>query len=166
VTARITLDRYIYEDVYPAYKAATDEKETTAKINRAFLKALARQNVIFTGNVPLAVADIGCGPCDTLVKYLTVVTFRPGFEVRATDFLPAYADSERGEALQILAAARDAGTLNLSGFSTRAGDAFSGQAGGAAFRISGPSGNAQRVSDRLRVARDVPCPRSLRQCSA
>ncbi len=37
MTARITLDRYIYEDIYPAFKAATDEKEITAKINRTFL---------------------------------------------------------------------------------------------------------------------------------
>ncbi len=127
MTARIPLDRYLYEDVYPAFKATTDEKAITAKINRAFLTWLAERYQTLTGNDPIAVADIGSGPCDTLVKYLAQVPFTPGFEVRATDFLPAYADSERGEALRMLAAAQAEGTLKLTGFSAKAGDAFSGR---------------------------------------
>lgn len=127
MTVRITLDRYVYEDVYPAFKAATDEKVITAKINRAFLTYLAGREQTLTGSAPIVVADIGCGPCDTLVKYLAQVPFTPGFEVRATDFLPAYADSERGEALRVLAAAQAEGTLKLTGFSAKAGDAFSGR---------------------------------------
>jgi len=126
VTPAIALDHYVYEDVYPAFKAATDEKEITAKINRAFLNNLLRQKQSLAGDAPLAVADIGCGPCDTLVKYLTGVPFAPGFEVRATDFLPAYADAQRGEALQVLAAAQAAHTVKLAGFSAKAGNAFGG----------------------------------------
>ena len=52
MTARITLDRYVYEDIYPAFKAATDEKEITAKINRTFLNYLAQRNLVLTGDSP------------------------------------------------------------------------------------------------------------------
>jgi len=124
---RIALDHYVYEDVYPAFKATTDEKAITAKINRAFLNHLAQRNQTLAGDAPLAVADIGSGPCDTLVQYLEQVAFAPGFEVRATDFLPAYTDAERGEALRILAAAQAAQSLKLTGFSAKAGDAFGGK---------------------------------------
>jgi hypothetical protein len=96
---------------------------------------MAERNQTLTGDAPIAVADIGCGPCDTLVKYLAQVPYIPGFEVRATDFLPAYADSERGEALRVLAAARAEGALKLTGFSAKAGDAFGG---GLLDLLSGP----------------------------
>ncbi|MGD0075645.1 MAG: hypothetical protein ABSD31_15085 [Candidatus Binataceae bacterium] len=127
MTPRIALDHYVYEDVYPAFKAATDEKAITAKITRAFLNYLAQRNQILTGDTPLAVADIGSGPCDTLVMYLEQVNFVPGFEVRATDFIPAYADAQTGEALRILAAAQTSRALKLVGFSSKAGDAFGGE---------------------------------------
>ncbi len=150
---RIALDHYVYEDIYPAYKAATDEKELTAKINRAFLNALAKSRLVLTGDDPLAVADIGCGPCDTLIRYLAEVTFAPGFEVRATDFLPAYADSENGEALRLLSEAKAAGALKLSGFSTRAGDAF---AGSLLPLLSGPDdGGRMRGAFRIVFASHV-----------
>jgi hypothetical protein len=97
------------------------------RINRAFLNDLARRNQTLTGDAPLPVADIGSGPCDTLVMYLAQVPFAPGFEVRATDFLPAYADAQRGEALRILAQAQAAQTLKLAGFSAKAGNAFGGK---------------------------------------
>ena len=67
---RLTLDRYVYEDIYPAFKEATDEKEITAKLSRDCLNYLAQRNLILTGATPAAVADIGCGPCDTLIMYL------------------------------------------------------------------------------------------------
>src|SRR5260370_34377508 len=100
MSCRMTLDRYVYEHSYPAFKAATDEKEITANINRTFLNYLAKRNLILTSDSPVAVADIGCGPCDPLIKYLTGVVFAPGFIVRATDYIPEYADAERGESLQ------------------------------------------------------------------
>jgi hypothetical protein len=153
MTVRIALDRYVYEDVYPAFKAATDEKAITAKINRAFLIHLAQRNQTLTGGAPIAVADIGCGPCDTLFKYLAQVPFIPGFEVRATDFLPACADSELGEALRVLAAAHAEGTLKLTGFSAKAGDAFSG---GLLDLLSGPrEGTKLRGSFRIVFASHV-----------
>jgi hypothetical protein len=126
MTTRLTLDRYVYEDIYPAFKASTDEKEITAALSRGFLNYLAERNLVLTGNAPAAVADIGCGPCDTLIKYLSGVLFPPGFVVRATDFLAEYADAERGEALRTLSAAQAARTIRLVGFSVRAGDAFCG----------------------------------------
>jgi hypothetical protein len=122
----ITIDTYRYEEIYPSFKAATDEKEKTARINAAFLNRLADDGVVLKGTDPIAIADIGSGPCDTLVKYLTGVKFDPGFKVRATDYSTEYTDERSGEALATLAAAKSAGTLKLVDFSARAGDAFAG----------------------------------------
>lgn len=122
----ITIDTYRYEEIYPSFKAATDEKEKTARINAAFLNRLADAGIVLTGNEPVSVADIGSGPCDTLVKYLTGVKFEPGFKVRATDYSLEYTDERNGEALATLAAAKSAGTLRLVEFSARAGDSFAG----------------------------------------
>jgi hypothetical protein len=127
MTPRLTLDRYVYEDIYPAFKEATDEKEITANLSRGFLNYLAERNLILAGDTPAAVADIGCGPCDTLIMYLSGVLFEPGFTVRATDYLAEYADAERGEALQMLRAAQAANSIKLAGFSVRDGDAFGGK---------------------------------------
>jgi hypothetical protein len=126
LSTQIKLDRYVYEDIYPAFKASTDEKAITANLNHAFLNYLAQRNLVLAGPDPVAVADIGCGPCDTLIKYLKGVSFAPGFIVRATDYLPEYADIEQGEALQTLAAAQAQGTIKLASYSVQAGDAFSG----------------------------------------
>jgi hypothetical protein len=127
MTPRLTLDRYVYEDIYPAFKASTDEKEITANLSRGFLNRLVQRNLVLAGDTPAAIGDIGCGPCDTLIKYLSGVIFQPGFIVRATDYLAEYADSERGEALQTLRAAQAANSIKLAGFSVRAGDAFGGK---------------------------------------
>ncbi len=122
----ISIDTYRYEEIYPSFKAATDEKEKTARINAAFLNRLADEGVVLKGNDAIAIADIGSGPCDTLVKYLTGVKFDPGFKVRATDYSIEYTDERNGEALATLAAAKSAGTLKLVDFSARAGDSFAG----------------------------------------
>jgi hypothetical protein len=121
------LDGYVYENVYPAFKAATDEKEITATINRAFLNYLTERGLVFSDNSPAAIADIGCGPCDTLVKYLRGLIAQNDLIIRATDYLPRYADSEHGEALKTLATAKRDGVLKLASFSSRAGDAFAGE---------------------------------------
>jgi len=125
-TTKIALDRYVYEDIYPAFKAATDEKEKTAQINQTFLNVLAARNLVLTGREPLMTADIGSGPCDTLIKYLAGIDFLRSFIVRATDFIPDYADSAGGTALRNLIAAQTTGTLKLAGFSVKAGNAFGG----------------------------------------
>lgn len=140
MTSKILLDRYVYEDIYPAFKAATDEKQITADINRTFLNYLAQRNLVLPADTPAGVADIGCGPCDTLIKYLTGVSVPHGFIVRATDFLPQYADGERGEAHQVLAAAQARNELKLVSFSVRAGDAFAGKL---LELLSGPQDGAQ-----------------------
>jgi hypothetical protein len=123
----ISIDEYRYEEIYPSFKAATDEKEKTARINAAFLNILAGARIVMTGIEPIAIADIGCGPCDTLVKYLTGVKFEPGFRIRATDYSTAYADERSGEALATLAAVQSTGKLKLVDFSAQAGDAFAGR---------------------------------------
>jgi hypothetical protein len=147
MTTRITLDRYVYEDIYPAFKAATDEKEITARINSTFLNYLAQRKLTLTGDSPAPVADIGCGPCDTLIKYLTGVRFAPGFILRATDFIPEYADAERGEALRIVAAAQAANVIKVVSFSARAGNAFGGKL---LELLSGPQ-DAARMRNAFRV---------------
>ena len=126
MNSRIRLDRYVYEDIYPAFKAATDEKEICADMVHAFLNDLARHQLLLKGDAPAVVADIGSGPCDTLVKYLTGVSCPPGFIVRATDYLDKYANEERGEALHTLAAAQARNIIKLKSFGARAGDAFGG----------------------------------------
>lgn len=123
----IAIEEYQYEQIYPAFKAATDEKEITARLNRDFLNNLADANAVLTGNDAIEVADIGSGPCDTLIKYLAGVRFAPGFRVRATDYNPAYADEHHGEALKYLADAKSSNALKLTDFSVRAGDAFAGR---------------------------------------
>jgi hypothetical protein len=45
---RIAIDRYCYEEIYPAFKAATDEKAKTARINAAFLNSLADAGIVLT----------------------------------------------------------------------------------------------------------------------
>jgi hypothetical protein len=152
MTTRIALDNYVYEDIYPAFKATTDEKEITANISRAFLNNLAQQAMVLEGETPATVADIGSGPCDTIVKYLTGVRFTPGYIVRATDFLPEYADSEHGEALKLLAEAQAKNTIRLAGFSARAGDAFGGKL---LELLSGPDGAVVRSGFRIVFASHV-----------
>jgi hypothetical protein len=122
----ITIDTYRYEEIYPSFKAATDEKEKTARINARFLNRLAESNVVLSGRDPISLADIGSGPCDTLVKYLTGVKFDAGFKLRATDYSSEYTDERSGEALATLAAAKAAGTLKLVDYSAHAGDSFAG----------------------------------------
>src|SRR5258708_4526829 len=122
----ITIDTYRYEEIYPSFKTATDEKEKTARINAAFLNRVAAANLVLSGSDPISIADIGSGPCDTLVKYLTEVKFDPGFKVRATDYSAEYAGERDGELLATLAAAKAAGTLKLVDFSAHAGDSFAG----------------------------------------
>jgi len=147
MTSRIALDRYVYEDIYPAFKAATDEKELTANLSRTFLNHLAHGNLVLTGDNPAPVADIGCGPCDTLIEYLTGVEFPPGFIVRATDYLPEYADAQRGEALRMLAAAQAERLIPLVDFSVSAGDAF---AGNLLALLSGPN-DATNMRQAFRI---------------
>lgn len=125
-STKIALAHYVYEDIYPAFKAATDEKEKTARIKQQFLNFIAARNLVLTGREPLMTADIGSGPCDTLIQYLSGIEFPGGFTVRATDFIPEYTDSLRGIALSILAAAQTRGTPKLAGFSVKAGNAFGG----------------------------------------
>lgn len=96
MTLRLALDHYVYEDVYPAFKATTDEKGITAKINRAFLNYLAQRDQVLTGDAPLVVADIGSGPCDTLVMYLEQVRFAPGFESEQPISFPRTPTLKRG----------------------------------------------------------------------
>src|SRR5271163_4490422 len=84
MSQEIAIAEYRYEDIYPSFKAGTDEKEITGALNGRFLRGLLRRSLI--PSRPLKVADVGCGPCDTILKYLTGLDFAPGFRIRATDF--------------------------------------------------------------------------------
>ncbi|MGH7987126.1 MAG: hypothetical protein ACREQX_12680 [Candidatus Binataceae bacterium] len=126
MAGEITLDEYRYAEIYPSFKAGTDEKVLTATINRRFIRQLGNEGIVLVGSAPIRVADIGCGPCDTLVKYLSELDFPPGFIVRATDFNPAYADPVHGAAVETLNAAKVARTIPLMDFAVQAGDAFAG----------------------------------------
>ncbi len=117
---------YLYDEVYPSFKSGTDEKEKTALLNGVFLKSLARQGLVLKGPDCLKVADIGCGPGDTVIKYLKGLNFDPGYSIRGTDFLPHYAGSN-GLAAETLLEAQTSGALNLRDFSVKQGNAFSGK---------------------------------------
>ena len=71
----ITLAEYPYEEIYPSFKAGTDEKEITADLNRRFIRGLMQRRPV--GNLPLKVGDIGCSPCDTILMYLRDSTSCP-----------------------------------------------------------------------------------------
>jgi hypothetical protein len=100
ISDEITLAEYRYEEIYPSFKAGTDEKEITADLNRRFIRSLMQRRPV--GNLPLKVADIGCGPCDTILMYLQGLDFVPGFIICATDFSAEYA-AQGGKAAVALA---------------------------------------------------------------
>ncbi|MGH7908132.1 MAG: hypothetical protein ACREP6_16045 [Candidatus Binataceae bacterium] len=127
MTSKITLDEYRYEEIYPSFKAATDEKVLTANLNRKFLLLLRDAGIVLAGNAPVRVADIGSGPCDTIVKYLSGLDFAPGFIIRATDSNPIYADPVHGAAAAALNAVKLAGAIPLIDFAVKPGDAFAGK---------------------------------------
>jgi hypothetical protein len=126
MAGEITITEYRYEEIYPSFKAATDEKHITARINAAFLRGLIRRGLIGASGRPLIVADIGCGPCDTILMYLVDAQYAPGYRIRATDFSSEYADPARGKAVLSLADAQRNKQVPIVDFSVAQGDAFAG----------------------------------------
>jgi len=126
MTDALLRGEYLYEEVYPAFKEGTDEKKKTAQLNWIFLKCLAEAGVGFSEQAPLKIADIGCGPADTVINYLKGVDYRPGFSIRAVDFLADYA-GPGGKAAANLSAAQHSGTLKIEAYSVRQGNAFGGR---------------------------------------
>ncbi len=124
MSQEIAVAEYRYEDIYPSFKAGTDEKEVTGALNGRFLRGLLRRGLI--PGRPLKVADIGCGPCDTILKYLAGLDFAPGFRIRATDFSAEYAHPEHGKAVATLAQAQRGSRLKIVDFAVKQGDAFAG----------------------------------------
>jgi hypothetical protein len=121
----IDIAEYRYEEIYPSFKAGTDEKELTGALNGRLLRGLLRRGLIPAR--PLKVADIGSGPCDTILKYLAGLNYAPGFRIRATDFSIEYAHPEHGKAVATLAQAqRDAG-VKIVDFAVKPGDGFAGR---------------------------------------
>lgn len=120
----IAIDEYRYEEIYPSFKAGTDEKRLTADLNQRLLRRLLNDGIPASGRA-LKISDIGCGPCDTVLMYLDQLDYAPGFRIRATDFNAEYADAG-GKAAHALATAQRERRLPLIDFAVRAGDAFSG----------------------------------------
>jgi hypothetical protein len=121
----IDIEQYHYEEIYPSFKAGTDEKEITANLNRRFLRRLLDDGVPASTR-PLKVADIGCGPCDTILMYLDELDYAPGFRIRATDFNLEYAHPQNDKAVLSLREAQRARRISIVDFSVRNGDAFAG----------------------------------------
>jgi hypothetical protein len=126
MSSRIDIEQYHYEEIYPSFKAGTDEKELTANLNRRFLRRLLGDGIP-ASNRPLKVADIGCGPCDTILMYLDRLDYAPGFRIRATDYNLEYADPQNGKAVLALREVQRAGRIPIVDFSVRNGDAFAGR---------------------------------------
>jgi len=122
----ITIEQYRYEEIYPSFKAGTDEKQITAHLNQHFLKRLLDQGIPASGR-PLKVADLGCGPCDTILKYLDRLDYKAGFRIRATDFNAEYTNPKDGKAAASLANAQRDGTVPILDFAVRQGDSFGGK---------------------------------------
>ena len=122
----INIEQYHYEEIYPSFKAGTDEKELTANLNRRFLRRLLADGIPASKR-PLKVGDIGCGPCDTILMYLDRLDYAPGFRIRATDFNLEYAHPQNGKAVLALREAQHAGRIPIVDFSVRDGDAFAGR---------------------------------------
>jgi hypothetical protein len=122
----ITIDEYRYEEIYPSFKAQTDEKQLTAAINAVLLRGVIAHGLLGGSGRPLMVADLGCGPCDTILMYLSGVDYGPGFRIRATDFNEEYADAAGGKAVAALAGAQREGSVPIVDFAVAPGDSFSG----------------------------------------
>lgn len=133
----IPIAEYKYEEIYPSFKAGTDEKRITSQILHRFLtRVLPLQG---NGQRPVKVADIGCGPCDTIVDYLEGVGCERGFIIRATDIGGEYA-SPQGKAQIMLAQAQRERRVPIADFSVRQGDSF---AGDLASLLSAPGDDAR-----------------------
>lgn len=126
MTESILKGEYVYDEVYPAFKAGTDEKEKTARLNQLLFQNLAKQGIVLFGKDSVKVADIGCGPADTVIKYLRGVEFEPGYDIRATDYLEDYA-GPGGKAAENLRSAQSSGTVKIRQFSVKQGNAFTGK---------------------------------------
>jgi|GEM_PF-6475519 len=125
MAGNITTSEYRYEEIYPAFKAQTDEKHLTARLNGAFLRGLLARGIIGASGRPLTVADLGCGPCDTILMYLADAEYAPGYRIRATDFNAEYAASG-GKAVIALGEAQRRGAIRIVDFAVAQGDSFAG----------------------------------------
>ena len=121
----ITIEQYRYEEIYPSFKAGTDEKQITSSLNQRLLRSLLKAGIPASGR-PLKVGDIGCGPCDTILMYLDKLDFAPGFRIRATDFNSEYCNPDSGIALAALGKAQRENRVTIPDFSVRQGDSFAG----------------------------------------
>jgi len=123
VNREIPIAEYRYEEIYPSFKAGTDEKRITSQIFHRFLTRVLPLQARRQG--PVKVADIGCGPCDTIVDYLEGVASERGFIIRATDIGGEYASSD-GKARMVLAQAQQQRRVPIADFSVQQGDSFAG----------------------------------------
>jgi len=120
----IPIVEYRYEEIYPSFKAGTDEKRITSDILHRFLRRALPADP--GRSAPIRVADVGSGPCDTILGYLESVDTPQGFVIRATDIGDDYAAPD-GIAMRTLAAAQRAGQIRIVDFAVSEDDSFAGK---------------------------------------
>jgi hypothetical protein len=120
----IPIAEYRYEKIYPSFKAGTDEKRITSDILHRFLRRALPADP--GRSAPIRVADVGSGPCDTILGYLESVDAPQGFVIRATDIGDDYAAPD-GIAMSTLAAAQRVGRIKIVDFAVSEGDSFAGK---------------------------------------
>ncbi|MGE0754619.1 MAG: class I SAM-dependent methyltransferase [Alphaproteobacteria bacterium] len=123
------LDVYEYEKggYYPAFKSAVDEKICAAMVSEAVAQSLRAEGLVYHTADPIAVADIGCGPADSIQMYLSGARHEPGFDVHATDYSKDYTAKDGLAEKNLQAAKMAGGPLKINSFSVTNGDAFNGR---------------------------------------
>jgi hypothetical protein len=122
------LNEYKYETdgYYSAFKADVDEKICAAMVSESLARHLKKEQLVYNTDQPVPVADIGCGPADSIQMYLAGADHKGGFHIHATDSNQGYTGSA-GKAHQNLQIGKSGGKLKIQSFSVTNGDAFDGK---------------------------------------
>ena len=112
---------FILHDVFPDFQAGLDEIIISRKIFKKLQENLKNAGIIFNGSEPLKIADIACGPADSIVKYLEKIDFSPGFNFRAIDYNEEYS-GENGIAYRNLLSAKKSGKVPFKDIFVTQGD--------------------------------------------
>jgi hypothetical protein len=122
------LDKYEYQTggYYDAFKRDVDEKICAAMVSESVARRLREEGLVFNTNGSIPVADIGCGPADSIQMYLEGIEHEAGFNLHVTDYSQDYT-GPNGIAHRNLTAAKSGGKLKINDFLVTNGDAFNGK---------------------------------------